>query len=98
MRALAMVFNLPQYANSLFWPHCACRRRAARLARVRPAGSVPLMRYVCKSGREGTGVLTACTLAVPNGSRSTAIAGPMEIDGEAAGFAPIEINVEPGGH
>lgn len=95
--SLAMVFNLPQYANHLPLAPDALGDDGQLdwLVFARP-GSVRLMRYALQvwMGRHrgsadvfygrAKRIRLACQQPVP-----------MEIDGEAAGFAPIEIDVEP---
>jgi diacylglycerol kinase family enzyme len=95
--ALAMVFNLPQYANSLPLAPDALADDGLLdwLVFARP-GSVPLMRYalqVWRGNHRGCeGVYFGRAKRIQINCQTPA---PMEIDGEAAGFAPIEISVEP---
>ncbi|HEV7221498.1 MAG TPA: diacylglycerol kinase family protein [Pirellulales bacterium] len=95
--ALVMVFNLPQYANHL--PLAPDARvddgLLDWLVFARP-GSVPLMRYALDVWRgrhrdrpdvffgRAKRVLLSCQEPTP-----------LEIDGEAAGFAPVEIEAVP---
>ena len=95
--ALAMVFNLPQYANELPLAPDALPDDGLLdwLVFARP-GSVPLMRYALKVWR---GRHRSCTDVFFGRAKHIQLACPqpvpLEIDGEAAGFAPIEIQVEP---
>lgn len=95
--ALAMIFNLPQYANDL---PLAPDSRADDglldwLVFARP-GSVPLMRYALKVWR---GRHRGCADIYFGRAKKIQLACqqpvPLEIDGEAAGFAPIDVRVEP---
>lgn len=94
--ALAMVFNLPQYANHLPLAPDAVADDGLLdwLVFTRP-GSLPLMRYALQvwTGRHRgcDGVFFGRAKQIQINCQTPA---PMEIDGEAAGFAPIEINVE----